>query len=78
MMAISSTQKIANDSHCVQAYPAMTGVASVQPFPADGLIPALKPLYNYNWVVGFAAALIAYWGLTALSAARRPEPVRAS
>jgi NCS1 family nucleobase:cation symporter-1 len=44
------------------------------PFPADGLIPALKPLYDYNWVVGFAAALFLYWGLTALSAARRPEP----
>jgi hypothetical protein len=29
-------------------------------------------------VVGFAAALIVYWGLTALSAARRPEPARAS
>jgi nucleobase:cation symporter-1, NCS1 family len=48
------------------------------PFPADGLIPALKPLYDYNWVVGFTTALIVYWGLTALSPARRPEPVRAS
>jgi NCS1 family nucleobase:cation symporter-1 len=48
------------------------------PFPADGLIPVLKPLYDYNWVVGFAAALIVYWGLTTLSVARRPEPARAS
>jgi NCS1 family nucleobase:cation symporter-1 len=31
------------------------------PFPQDGLIPALKPLYNYNWVVGFGAALILYF-----------------
>jgi nucleobase:cation symporter-1, NCS1 family len=36
------------------------------PFPADGLIPALKPLYDYNWVVGFATALILYYGLTML------------
>jgi cytosine/uracil/thiamine/allantoin permease len=42
------------------------------PFPQDGLIPALKPLYNYNWVVGFAAALLVYLGLTAVSGARRP------
>jgi NCS1 family nucleobase:cation symporter-1 len=40
------------------------------PFPQDGLIPALKPLYNYNWVVGFGAALLLYWGLTAMSAGR--------
>jgi NCS1 family nucleobase:cation symporter-1 len=42
------------------------------PFPQDGLIPALKPLYNYNWVVGFAAAFILYLGLSALSARRQP------
>jgi nucleobase:cation symporter-1, NCS1 family len=30
------------------------------PFPADGLIPFLKPLYDYNWVVGFAAGFVAY------------------
>jgi NCS1 family nucleobase:cation symporter-1 len=41
------------------------------PFPQDGLIPALKPLYNYNWVVGFGAALLLYWALTAISASRR-------
>jgi nucleobase:cation symporter-1, NCS1 family len=37
------------------------------PFPAAGLIPALKPLYDYNWVVGFAAALVLYRGLTLIS-----------
>jgi nucleobase:cation symporter-1, NCS1 family len=47
------------------------------PFPAGGLIPALKPLYDYNWVVGFAAALILYWGLTVIPA-RRPAPSSAS
>jgi NCS1 family nucleobase:cation symporter-1 len=30
------------------------------PFPPDGLIPFLKPLYNYNWVVGFGAAMLLY------------------
>ena len=30
------------------------------PFPADGLIPLLKPLYDYSWVVGFVAALRLY------------------
>jgi NCS1 family nucleobase:cation symporter-1 len=45
------------------------------PFPAGGLIPALKPLYDYNWVVGFGVALVLYWGLTALSpGARRRMP----
>ena len=34
----------------------------------------LKPLYNYNWVVGFGAALLLYWGLTALSAGRSRVP----
>jgi NCS1 family nucleobase:cation symporter-1 len=30
------------------------------PFPADGLIPLLKPLYDYSWVVGFGAGLVSY------------------
>ncbi|WP_414940507.1 NCS1 family nucleobase:cation symporter-1 [Amycolatopsis sp. cmx-11-51] len=30
------------------------------PFPADGLIPFLKPLYDYNWVVGLAGAFVVY------------------
>jgi NCS1 family nucleobase:cation symporter-1 len=42
------------------------------PFPERGLIPALKPLYNYNWVVGFAVAIILYWGLTMISVRRAP------
>ncbi|MEU2628773.1 NCS1 family nucleobase:cation symporter-1 [Kitasatospora sp. NPDC007106] len=40
------------------------------PFPADGLIPFLKPLADYGWAVGFASSLALY---TALSAGtRRP------
>ncbi len=30
------------------------------PFPDDGLIPFLKPLYDYNWVVGLVAAFATY------------------
>ncbi|QWF77330.1 NCS1 family nucleobase:cation symporter-1 [Amycolatopsis sp. CA-230715] len=30
------------------------------PFPADGLIPFLKPLYDYNWVVGLVGAFVVY------------------
>jgi cytosine/uracil/thiamine/allantoin permease len=33
----------------------------------------LKPLYDYNWVVGFGVALMLYLGLTALSPARRGQ-----
>ncbi|OLR95000.1 NCS1 family nucleobase:cation symporter-1 [Actinokineospora bangkokensis] len=38
------------------------------PFPADGLIPPLKPLYDYNWAVGFAVALVLH---TVLSMSER-------
>ena len=42
------------------------------PFPQGGLIPVLKPLYDYNWVVGFAVALVLCWGLTMVSVRRQP------
>jgi len=35
---------------------------------AGGLVPALKPLYDDNWVVGFAVALVLYDALTMVSA----------
>jgi NCS1 family nucleobase:cation symporter-1 len=41
------------------------------PFPADGLVPLLKPLYNYGWVVGFAAGFAVYLSLSALDGKRR-------
>ena len=41
-------------------------------FPQGGLIPVLKPLYDYNWVVGFAVALVLDWGLTMVSVGRQP------
>ena len=42
------------------------------PFPADGLIPFLKPLYDYNWIVGLAAAFVVYTVL-ALPATNKEE-----
>ncbi len=41
------------------------------PFPADGLIPFLKPLADYGWAVGLAAASLVYVGLGAAGAGRR-------
>ncbi|WNM31329.1 NCS1 family nucleobase:cation symporter-1 [Streptomyces sp. Li-HN-5-11] len=38
------------------------------PFPADGVIPFLKPLADYGWAVGLASALLVY---TSLSLGRR-------
>jgi NCS1 family nucleobase:cation symporter-1 len=35
-----------------------------KPFPADGLIPFLKPFYDYSWAVGLAVAFILYGVLT--------------
>ncbi|MGH3859397.1 NCS1 family nucleobase:cation symporter-1 [Actinokineospora sp.] len=34
------------------------------PFPADGMIPLLKPLYDYNWLVGVVAAFATYLALS--------------
>lgn len=35
------------------------------PFPADGVVPLLRPLYDYNWVVAFLTAMLVYWLLAA-------------
>jgi len=48
------------------------------PFPEDGLIPFLKGLYNYSWLVGLVAASLVYLLLTARSSTDRapaPRPV---
>ena len=42
------------------------------PFPADGLIPFLKPLADYGWAVGLASSLVLY---TLLSGSVRREQV---
>jgi nucleobase:cation symporter-1, NCS1 family len=41
------------------------------PFPQNGLISALKPLYDYSWVVGFAVSLLLYATLSTLSPQRQ-------
>jgi nucleobase:cation symporter-1, NCS1 family len=45
------------------------------PFPEDGLIPFLQPLYDYSWVVGLVAGFLVYLALATMSAARRAEPL---
>jgi NCS1 family nucleobase:cation symporter-1 len=39
---------------------AYTAPGTSGPFPAAGLIPALKVLYDYSWVVGLAAGMLVY------------------
>jgi NCS1 family nucleobase:cation symporter-1 len=38
---------------------------STGPFPVDGIIPFLKPFYDYSWVVGMVVSGAIYWVLTA-------------
>ena len=42
------------------AYSAVDGA----PFPADGIISVLKPLYDYSWVVGLVVSFVLYGVLT--------------
>ena len=44
------------------------------PFPADGLIPFLKPLYDYSWAVGLVAGFLAYYALTLTAPSRASTP----
>ncbi len=46
------------------------------PFPNDGLIPFLKPLYSYSWVAGFLSAMLAYYLLSVAFPARGAERPR--
>jgi nucleobase:cation symporter-1, NCS1 family len=43
------------------------------PFPADGLIPLLKPVYDYSWVAGLVVGFVVYL-LLALPASHRAAP----
>lgn len=45
------------------------------PFPEGGLIPFLKPLYDYNWLVGFAAGFVVYLVLSLPARSKAPAPV---
>ena len=33
------------------------------PFPQDGLIPLLKPVYDYSWVAGLVVAFVIFFVL---------------
>ncbi|MCR8669789.1 NCS1 family nucleobase:cation symporter-1 [Agrococcus sp. HG114] len=39
------------------------------PFPEDGLIALLRPLYDYNWLVAFTVGLLVHWALARLAPA---------
>jgi nucleobase:cation symporter-1, NCS1 family len=45
------------------------------PFPVNGLIPWLKPLYDYSWAVGFAAAFVVYLVLSLPARNKVPVPL---
>lgn len=48
------------------------------PFPEDGLIPFLQPLYDYSWLVGLAAGFLAYLALTITAPVREPTASHAA
>ncbi len=51
------------------------------PFPLDGLIGFLKPLYDYSWIVGLVVAFVVYAILAILAPIREAsaaEPVAES
>jgi nucleobase:cation symporter-1, NCS1 family len=52
---------------------AYTKAGTPGPFPADGLIPFLKPLYDYSWAIGLVASLLTFVVLS--RPAQRREPV---
>ena len=41
------------------------------PFPVNGLIPALKPLYDYSWVVGLGTGVAVYLVLSLFGRAEK-------
>ncbi len=48
------------------------------PFPQDGLIPFLKPLYDYSWAVGLVVGFVAYFVLTLTAPSRRSTATHAA
>jgi NCS1 family nucleobase:cation symporter-1 len=43
------------------------------PFPIEGLVPFLKPLYDYNWVIGLVGGLVTYLALSSAASDRTNE-----
>ena len=48
------------------------------PFPQDGLIPFLKPLYDYSWAVGLVVGFLTYLVLTITAPTRQPTATHAA
>ena len=46
---------------------------STGPFPADGIIPMLKPFSDYSWVVGLLVAFVVYYVLAKALPAREAQ-----
>ena len=57
-------------STCASGVPRSCPEEKTGPFPADGLIPLLKPLYDYSWAVGLVAGFVMFVVLS------RPAPRR--
>jgi NCS1 family nucleobase:cation symporter-1 len=57
---------------------AYTAAGTPGPFPSPGLLPFLRPLYDYSWVVGLFVAFVLYYLLMVLFPARRQEPEQAA
>jgi NCS1 family nucleobase:cation symporter-1 len=52
--------------------------ASGAPFPVDGIIPILKPVYDWSWVVGLVVSFLLYGVITSvLRRGAMPEPTPA-
>jgi hypothetical protein len=43
---------------------AYTPAGTAGPFPVDGIIPFLKPAYDFSWAIGLLVAFLLYGGLT--------------
>jgi NCS1 family nucleobase:cation symporter-1 len=52
---------------------AYTTPGTAGPFPADGLIPFLKPLYDYSWVAGLVGGFVFYFALSLIRSAEPKE-----
>ncbi len=48
------------------------------PFPQDGLIPILKPLYDYSWAVGLVVGFLTYLALTITAPSRQATATHAA
>jgi cytosine/uracil/thiamine/allantoin permease len=57
---------------------AYTAAGTPGPFPSVGLLPFLRPLYDYSWVVGLVVAFVLYYLLMVLFPAEHGEPEQAA